>query len=105
MQVTKHLAICHTELEDHRSALPAYLKWLEAEPDNLEALCGVGSAYNAIEMYHKAAEYLEKANRLAPDHDEIAEVLANTYLEGRHYDDAERHYRQLLAEQRRKMAG
>lgn len=51
-------------------------------------------------MYNKAAEYLEKANRLAPDHEEISEVLANTYLEGRHYDNAERHYRQLFADQR-----
>ncbi|MEC7163900.1 MAG: tetratricopeptide repeat protein, partial [Pseudomonadota bacterium] len=100
LQLTKQLAICHTELEDHRSALPAYLKWLEAEPDNLQALCGAGSAYNSIEMYHKVAEYLEKANRLAPDHEEIAEVLANTYLEGRYYDNAERHYQQLLADQR-----
>lgn len=100
LQVTKQLAICHATLEDHRSALPVYLKWLEAEPENLEALCGAGSAYNSIEMHHKAAEYLEKANKLAPDNDEIAEVLANTYLEGRHYDDAERHYRQLLADQR-----
>ena len=50
LQVTKQLAICHTTLEDHRSALPVYLKWLEAEPEYLEALCGAGSAYNSIEQ-------------------------------------------------------
>ena len=60
LKVTQKLALCHTELEDPRNALPAYLNWLEAEPDNLEALCGAGSAYNSIEINHKALEFLEK---------------------------------------------
>lgn len=99
-QILKQLAVCHTALEDHRSAVPCFLKWLEVEPDSVPALCGVGSAYNSIELYHKATEYLEKAHRLTPEDDDIAEVLANTYLEGRHYVSAERHYRQLLTDQR-----
>ena len=92
----EQLAQCLSELGEHEDAQTVWQSLLKQEPDNLTGLCGLGSTLNMLGLYHKAADQLERALALDPNNQQIAEVLANTYLESRQHDRAVAHYQALL---------
>ncbi|TWI04574.1 YaiO family outer membrane protein [Luteimonas cucumeris] len=70
------LARTHAWSGEPARALPLYEKLLVDEPDNTDYLFGYGQALLWSGQPDRAVEVLERAQRLAPDYAELAQLLA-----------------------------
>lgn len=65
------------------------LKAVDLDPDYAEAWDLLGFVYRVDQKYPQAVDAAVKAIKLSPRNDRFRLNLANTYLEARHYDEAE----------------
>ncbi len=84
-------------LTDLNGALSAFQAAMELEPQNAEALYGVGTTYYHLGRFDASAETYQKAAVLDPRNLNILSQLAHTYEELRRYGQAEQVIKQMLA--------
>ncbi|RKX70749.1 hypothetical protein DRP43_03075 [candidate division TA06 bacterium] len=56
--------------QKYNEALLYFMKAIEIEPDNIEALYSVGILYESINEFDKAMDYFKKVVGLSPDHND-----------------------------------
>jgi tetratricopeptide (TPR) repeat protein len=84
------LAEAQTALADgrHDEAIQLFMEALDEDPDNVEALKGIGQAYEEQEDWPRAAVWYEKWTQVAPDDAEARVKLGSAYYEQERYEDA-----------------
>lgn len=65
-----------------QEALDAYAEILTGQPDDMEALAGISSAYSKLDRVTEAVAAMEKAAALAPDHPFYLGHLSGTLIRG-----------------------
>lgn len=66
------------------------------EPQNFKAQLEAAEVYYQIEGYEQAIAFLERADRLRPNSDEVVTALANVNFLARHYEEAARWFTAAL---------
>ena len=65
------------------------------DPDNLDALIGLGLSYGAVESWHMGIKTLNKAVLLDPQNEEVHFVLGVLHLGNHDLESAELEYQRL----------
>jgi formylglycine-generating enzyme required for sulfatase activity len=103
---SRHIRLGQTYRDQGRNDLArqSYQQALEAVPDNVEALLGLGIVCLAEEEWQNAVESFSRAMKIAPDQPKAREGLIQARLSLAHYlldddrvDDAEAEYGAVLA--------
>jgi len=60
----------HEQLEQgqYEAAIPTFQQAAKPEPQNLQALCGLGLAFYRLEQYQESVEHLNQALQIKPDY-------------------------------------
>lgn len=91
-----NLLTCLNHLNDFLGQINTGKAYLERHPEHLPSLYALVNGYNGVELYHLAANALEKAHDLEPENQEIITVLGNTLLEAKKYVKAITFYKKRL---------
>ena len=91
-----NLLSCFNYLNDYRGQITTGKAYLARNPNHLTSLYALVNGYNGVELYHLAANALEKAYALEPDNPEIIKVLGNTFYEAKKFAKAVGFYKKYL---------
>lgn len=91
-----NLLSCLNHLKDYRGQITTGTAYLAHNPRHLPSLYALVNGYNGVELYHLAANALEKAYALEPENPDIIKVLGNTFFEAKKFTKAIRFYKKRL---------
>ena len=94
--IQNRLGFIYLKMDDMSSAIAAFKKATELNPDFPEAYNNLGALYNQARDYTTAAEVLRRAVALAPRFFEAYLNLGNALRGGKNFKDAEEAYRRAL---------
>jgi tetratricopeptide (TPR) repeat protein len=81
---------------EHSSAIIDYQSVLRCQPENYQALYGLGFCLRELGHHKESEEFLLKAIQYRPDHFQSRLTLANLYLSMDRYEEAIREYDNVL---------
>jgi tetratricopeptide (TPR) repeat protein len=90
-----YLGAGYSGLNKHDKAIYAFKQCVEMEPDNLDALIGLGISYGSVESWHMGIKTLNKAVLLDPGNGEVHLVLGVLHLGNHDLESAELEYQVL----------
>jgi len=94
------LGMVYAGLGDHRRASEMFKKVVDRNP-NPRTLATLAEAYEQMRDYALAAETLKKALELSRGNDDIKRMLARDLLFAEQYDEALKHFEELVASEPR----
>jgi|GEM_PF-1973196 len=92
-----NLARLQTQKNELTRAITTYKKIIKFESNNLSALYNLGVLLNRSKSYREAQPYLQKANQLAPNDNNIRLALGQSYLNQEMFAEALKFFNQILA--------
>lgn len=78
------------------SRVKEYMDRVRQNPDDLEALVGLGNSFLMMRAWDRALDPLEKARRLKPDDVEVLKAIGIAYFNKEEYAKAEAAYEAIL---------
>lgn len=74
-----------------------YMARVKADPNDVEALVGLGNAFLMMRAWDRALEPLEHANELRPEDTTVLKGMGVAYFNKKDFDKAAKAYRAILA--------
>ena len=74
-----------------------YMARVDQNPDDVEALVGLGNAFLMMRAWDRALEPLNRASELSPGNADVLKAVGIAYFNKKEYENAEKAYQSILA--------
>ena len=87
--IQHNLGSTYMSLHQHDLAIRHFTRALDIKPGQMDTLCLIGSCYNRSSRAEEGLPFLERAQRLDPEHPSVRITIAEAYINLGRMDEAE----------------